>query len=644
MSKNKEWNINDSNELYRISRWGENYFSVNDQGHLCVTPESNFNGPQINIMDVVKELKNENVTFPVVLRFQDVLHSQVKKLNTIFNQTIKDAKFNGEYFGVFPIKVNQMREVVEEIIDAGAPYNHGLEAGSKAELLAALAMNTNEESLTILNGYKDEEFMRLALIGREMGRKVIVVIEKFSELEMLIKLSKETGIEPMIGIRAKLNTRGSGKWAESGGDFAKFGLTIPEIMQTLTLLRHENMLDSLKLFHFHVGSQIPDIRTIKESITEASRIFTKLIYAGAKIEYFDVGGGVGINYDGSKSNSPSSVNYSLEDYVGDVVYILKETCDIEKVPHPHIVSESGRALTAHHSCVVFDVFGAVDVYNNKYPTHKIGDEHILVKNMRELSERLNQDNFQDIYNDACLFKDEGIYAFKLGILSLDERAKIETLYWHICHTIVELTENIEHVPTEIQNLKSVMAKQYLCNLSVFQSAADSWAIGQVLPVVPLHRLNERPTITCTLADITCDSDGKIDNFIGDGGCDKNIKLHKLNQGEEYLIGLFLTGAYQDTMGDMHNLFGRVNEAHIFIDDDDPTDFYIEEIIRGNKKSHVLKSMQYSAETMINTVKNKINKQIKDGKIKPRNGVKLIDYYEKSLYGYTYLEHSKSNRL
>jgi arginine decarboxylase len=633
----EEWTPQHADEIYQISRWGEDYFSVNDKGDLCVNPTRTKGGPVINMMEIIEEMKNKDIAFPAVIRFHDILRSQVANLNKTFRSLIEEAKFTGSYYGVYPIKVNQMREVVEEIVDAGAPFNYGLEAGSKPELIAALAMNVNQNSLTVVNGYKDKDLLRLALLGNQLNRKVIVVIEKYTELLDLMKLSEEIGVEPMIGLRAKIATKSSGKWASSGGDYAKFGLTITEILQAVKYLKSIDKTHCLKLFHFHIGSQIPDIKTIKDSISEGARIYAKLYKEGAKLEFFDVGGGVGVNYDGTRSNSPSSINYTTRDYVADVVYILKQICDLEDVPHPNIVSESGRAITAHHSCVITNVFGALEIdASSNYNTDKVVNENILVTNMRDLSTELTEKNYQDVYNDATKLKEESISAFKFGILSLDERAKLETLYWRICKKIVKYASLDDYAPDEIMLLKNQMAHQYMCNFSIFQSAPDTWAIGQILPVLPIHKLNEKPTELCTLVDITCDSDGKLDTFLSADGPTNTVPLHKLN-GDDYYIGLFMTGAYQDIMGDNHNCFGRLNEIHIFCDDDDPTDFYIEEVIFGNKAGQVLATLQYNPETMAQTVKSLIDTQVKRGKIRPREGVGLTDFYESCLKSYTYLK-------
>lgn len=634
---NDSWTIEDSIYTYQVNRWGEGYFNINNKGELCVLPTKSLTGPMISIKEVVEEAKKEGITFPAVFRFHDILRSQIKNLNEMFAQTIKAANFNGSYYGVYPIKVNQLREVVEEIVDVGEQYNYGLEAGSKAELLTVLAYNSNPNALTILNGYKDKDYMRLAMLGNKIGRNIVIVIEKFSEIHRVLDVAEEFDVKPILGVRAKLSTKGSGKWSESSGDFAKFGLSAPEIIDLVELLKERDLLDCLQLFHFHVGSQIPDIRTIKECLTEGARIYSSLIKLGTKIKYFDAGGGVGINYDGSRSNTTSSTNYTLKDYIGDVVYILKDICDLNKIPHPNIVTETGRAVAAHHSCVITNVFGEVNLTKHSVvETKPNADDHLLLKNIKELHRDLNLNNYQDIYNDACIIKDEAISAFKLGVLDLMERSIVETIYWSLCHKIIAMTKDEKYVPNEIKKLKYVLADKYLCNFSLFQSAPDAWAIGQILPVVPISRHNERPDNECTLADITCDSDGKIEQFLGPEGQRSTLPIHKLDK-EDYYIGLFLTGAYQDIMGDMHNLFGRLNEVHVFCDDDDPTDFYIEEIIHGNTSAQVLEIMQYTPQEMCRKVKLEIDKCIKAGKIKPRVGVKLADFYEANLNAYTYLD-------
>lgn len=638
MSNESTWTVKDAEKLYGVQRWGSGYFEIGENGNLHVTPDTSNKDMRIDFQAVIEEIKQEGIQFPVVLRFHDILRSQVATLNETFKKVIKQAKYRGKYRGVYPVKVNQMREVVEEIIDAGLPYNYGLEAGSKAELLTVLAYNTNPEALTILNGYKDEEFIRLSLLARKLGRKVIVVIEKFSELLLLVKLARELDIMPIIGLRSKMTVIGKGKWEGSGGDRAKFGLTIAEIINAARYLESEGMIECFKLLHFHIGSQLTDIRAVKEAINEGAMIYAELHHMGFKLDYVDVGGGLGIDYDGSKSTNDSSRNYTLEEYVADVVFGMQEVCDLEKVPHPNLVSESGRAITAHHSCVVAEIVGEIRANSSELDTKKVKGEHILVTNMRYLMSELDkQNNLQEIFNDASQYKEQAAAAFKLRVISLEELAKIETLYWRVMVRVQDRIKHEEFIPEEMQEIDFDLSSQYLCNFSVFQSAADTWAIDQVLPIVPLSRMNEKPTVNCSLVDITCDSDGKIDKFVLEKGISDVIPMHKLNPEEDYYLGLFLTGAYQDVMGDMHNLFGRLNEVHIFSHDDDPLDFYIEEVVGGSSVNDVLSIMQYHPNSMAQTVKKLIDKNIADGKMKPREGVKWTDFYEDCLKGYTYLK-------
>lgn len=635
------WTVEDSEKLYGVTRWSSGYFEIGANGNLHVTPEHSKPEMRIDFQEVIKEIREEGIQFPVVLRFHDILRSQVAELNETFLQTIKEAEYGATYMGVYPVKVNQMREVVEEIVDAGQPYNFGLEAGSKAELLSVLAYNTNPDSLTILNGYKDEEFMQLAMLARKLGRKVIVVIEKFSELILLVKVAKALNVDPIVGLRSKMTVKGKGKWEGSGGDRAKFGLTIAEIINAARYLESEGMGDCFKLLHFHIGSQLTDIRAVKEAINEGARIYAELYRMGFKLDYVDVGGGLGIDYDGSKSTSDSSRNYSIEEYVADVVFGMKEVCDLEEVPHPTLVSESGRAITAHHSCVVTEVVGEIRANSSEMDVSEQEGEHYLVTNMRDLFYSVDkQDNLQEIFNDASQWKEQAMDAFKLRVVSLEELARIETLYWRVMVELQQRLKDAEFIPEELQELDYNLSSQYLCNFSVFQSAADTWAIDQVLPVVPLVRMNEKPEVNCSLVDITCDSDGKVDQFVLGHGISDVLPMHKLNPGEPYYIGMFLTGAYQDVMGDMHNLFGRLNEVHIYSYDDDPLDFYIEEVVTGSSVESVLNIMQYHPSSMAQTVKRLIDAKVAQGELKPREGVKWTDFYEDCLRGYTYLKTSK----
>lgn len=634
---NDTWTTGDSDRLYNVSKWSNGYFKIEDNGKLKATPNPK-KDVGIVIQDVIEEAKEQGMSLPLVIRFHDILRSQVKLLNKTFQKVIDNEDYNGRFFGVYPVKVNQMREVVEEIVDAGARYNYGLEAGSKPELLSALAYNTNAESLTVLNGYKDRDYLKLAILGAKLGRKVFVVIEKFSELKMLVDLSEEYGIIPNIGIRGRMTVKGRGKWESSGGEKAKFGLTTSEIILAIEYLKKHKKLEALKLFHFHIGSQITDIRSIKEAIEEGSRIYCKMQKIGAPLQYFDVGGGLGVDYDGTNSTNDSSINYSITDYITDIVYGLKSVCDLEGVEHPHIITESGRAMTAHHSCVITNIIGEIDNTKIEFSTKKETGEHHLVTEMRQTQTLLEKtQNWQEAYNDAMKIKSDSINAFKLGILELEERAKIETLHLKILTSISKLVSKEEFQSEQILDLENTLSGQYLCNFSVFQSACDSWAIEQVLPVVPLTRLNEKPEKRSTLADITCDSDGKIDRFYDpEEGFKKTLAVHQLRPGEEYNVGIFLTGAYQDVMGDMHNLFGRVNEVHVYADSEDPKGFYIEETVQGSSARSVLSTMQYNPEYMAFKVKRAVDREVSRGQIRPRDGVSLVDFYEACLESYTYL--------
>ena len=633
------WTIEDSNNCYQIDRWGNGYFNINEKGELIVQPEGRPSELSISIINVLEEAIEEGIQSPVVLRFHDILRSRVQNLNRVFKKTIVRLGYQGVYRGVYPIKVNQMREVVEEILEAGEPYHFGLEAGSKAELLSVLAYNTHPQALTILNGYKDDDYMRLAMLGRKLQRQIVVVIEQFSELKRLVRISKEMNVKPLIGFRAKMTSKSIGKWEKSSGEKAKFGLNSAEILRGLAYLKKEGLEKQVRLLHFHIGSQIPDIRAINDAISEGIRIYTKLHHLGIPVEYFDVGGGLGIDYDGSRSVNDSSRNYSIEEYVQVILSSIQQICDVEKVPHPNIVTESGRALTAHHSCVIMQVMEEISPGDLEFSTEETVGEHPLVEEMRALLSTQTK-SIQARYNEAQRLKDEVFHAFTLGILSLDDRAKIDTLYWKVLRAIQKELPTMEHVPEELEELTKQLSSKYLCNFSVFQSTADVWAIRQLLPVAPVHRLNQQPNKEVSLVDITCDSDGKIDQFIGEEGVISTLPLHELKEEEPYYLGVFLTGAYQDVMGDMHNLFGRINEVHVYSDEDDPKGFYIEEIIKGFSSKDVLSQMQYTPQMMAALLKKYIDKEIKKGTVLPREGIKLIDFYDACLDDYTYLKTEK----
>ncbi len=631
----KVWSIEDSLKTYNIENWGLHYFGINQKGNLTVQPRQ-ASIPSIDLKDVVDDIVSRGIKLPVLIRFQDILRNRVISLNEAFKKAIEENNYKGRYQGVYPIKVNQLREVVEEILDAGASYQFGLEAGSKAELLASIAMNNNPDSLILCNGYKDYSIIKTALQGLKLGKRVIIIVEKLTELTQILKVSKEIGVRPQIGIRCKLRTKGSGKWESSGGEAAKFGLTTPEILHTVRTLKEENMLDCIKLVHFHIGSQITDIRTIKDATKEAARIYSKLRKMGVDVEFLDVGGGLGVDYDGSRTSFNSSTNYSMQEYVSDIVYTIQEVCAAEEVPEPNIVSESGRALVAHHSVLVVNVFGNIEVGATPISLEQTPNENDVVLEMREILANLSPKNLGEAYHDALNRKEEAFTMFKLGFLDLEDKAKVENLFWKICLSISKQMSGLKYVPEDLYEMAKHLSDQYLCNFSLFQSAPDHWAIQHLFPILPIHRLNEEPTRSSTLVDITCDSDGKVDKFIDLRDVKDTLPLHVIN-GHPYYLGMFLMGAYQDIMGDVHNLFGRVNEVHVFEDVEEPSGYYIEEIIQGNTVSSILNTIQYNTSELAKQVKNSIEAQVKAGTLKPREGVDLLNDYEQRLNEYTYID-------
>ncbi len=637
----KPWGVSDSLKLYQIENWGNQYFNINPGGNLTVHPRQGM-GPGVDLMKVIEEAGAQGLEMPLLVRFQDILRHRVIQLNEAFRKAIAEAGYMGRYQGVYPIKVNQMREVVEEVVDAGREYAYGLEAGSKAELTAVLSQELHPDSLVIVNGYKDLSVMKLALMGVKLGKKVLVVIEKLSEVHQIIQVSKEMGVAPLLGIRCKLNSKGSGKWESSGGELAKFGLTTPEMLYTVNFLREEGFQDSLKLLHFHVGSQVTNIRTVKEAVKEASRFYAELYKMGFKLEFLDVGGGLGVDYDGSHTDFESSINYSLQEYCSDVVYSVQEICASEEVPVPTIVSESGRAIAAHHSVLIVNIFGSIEVGNTPIDLPETDDEHNVVKEMRYAFINLTYKNLLEYVNEAIVRKEEAMSMFKLGLITIQDRAKVEHLFWQICRKIQQWVPEMRHVPEEVEKITKALADQYLANFSIFQSMPDHWAIQQLFPVMPIHRLDEEPARTATLVDITCDSDGKVSKFIDLRDVKENLKLHALKENEPYYVGFFLTGAYQDIMGDLHNLFGKVNEVHVFLDETEPGGYYVEETIRGNNIASVLSWIQYSPAHLEAEIKSLIDRKVREGVVKPREGVELQNFYENVLQGYTYIDNLKPN--
>ena len=634
------WSIQDARTLYNIDRWGARYFDINDAGHVVALPLQNA-GVSVDLTDIVEEARGRGLKFPLLIRFQDILRHRVEAINKAFRNAITEFNFNGQYRGVFPIKVNQLREVVEEILDAGKPFNFGLEVGSKPELFAGLAMQNQLGSLIICNGYKDAQFIRMALMGIKLGKQVIMVVEKLEELKQIIAVSRQVGVEPLIGIRARLASKGAGKWAESGGENAKFGLSTAELLAATELLRAEKLTHCFKLLHFHIGSQVPDILTVKKAVQEASRFYAKLHKMGFPVEYMDVGGGLGVDYDGSRSAFDSSTNYSLQEYANDIVYYIADVCNAEKVPHPNIVSESGRGIVAYHSVLLVEVFGTI-AKTKGGDALTFGDtEHALVRELLDIKKNLAKLNKLEAYHDAVERKEDAHQMFTLGLLELPDKAKIETLYWEISQAVVASFKGQAYIPAEIRKMEDLLGDQYLCNFSVFQSLLDHWALGQLFPIMPIARLDERPQKEGTLVDITCDSDGAINKFIDLRDVRDTLPLHELitngnGQQEPYYLGFFLMGAYQDIMGDLHNLFGRVNEVHVFLEPDEPTGYYIEEIIEGNTIVQTLAAVQYDENEIKRLMKVQVDEAIKSDRMKPSEGMRLLDDYERGLKDYTYL--------
>jgi arginine decarboxylase len=631
------WDVARALHTYNIARWGDGYFGVNDAGNMTVRPVQE-QGPALDLPSVVEEARDRGLNFPLLLRFQDLLRHRVQVLNEEFRAAIAEASYQGGYRGVFPIKVNQLREVVEEIMDAGAPYKFGIEVGSKPELFAALAIHRDPECLLICNGYKDPLYIQMALLGRKLGKTIIMVVEKVEELRAIIEVSRQLNVRPLVGVRIRLLAKSSGKWATSGGENAKFGLSTSEVMEAAELLRSCEMEDCLKLMHFHIGSQIPDIQTVKRAVREAARYYAKLHQLGFPLEYLDVGGGLGVDYDGSRSAYDSSTNYTLGEYARDVVYNVADVCSEEKVPHPTLISESGRAIVAHHSMLVVDIFGVIEKTKAKRFEPPAGATPAKpVAALLELRNTLNRKTRREHFHDAVQIRDDSQARFDLGLLDLATKAQVETLFWEIAEGVVELYRGAKAMPDEIDKLKDSLGDQFLCNFSVFQSLLDHWALGQLFPMAPIHRLNEAPEHNGTLVDITCDSDGKISNFIaGEDEVRHTLPLHALN-GKPYYLGIFLVGAYQDIMGDLHNLFGRVNEAHIFLDPDEESGFYIEETIPGSTIREVLADVQYDVALLERGMKEQIDRAIKADVLKPNEGMRLLESYEQGLKGSTYLQ-------
>ena len=629
----RKWRIEDSSELYNVGGWGLKYFSINEKGHVAVTPRDGY--ASVDLKDVMDELQVRDISAPVLLRFPDILDNRIEKISRCFKQAAEEYNYKAQNFIIYPIKVNQVRHVVEEIVSHGKKFNIGLEAGSKPELHAVLALNIDERSVIVCNGYKDEDYIELALLAQKMGRRIYIVAEKLNELKLIADISKRLNIRPNVGIRIKLSRSGSGKWEESGGDQSKFGLNSSELLEALDYMQQAKMQDCLKLIHFHIGSQITKIRRIKNALREACQFYVQLSKIGFDIDFVDIGGGLGVDYDGTRSSaSESSMNYSIQEYVNDSVSSLVDVCEKNGLKQPNIITESGRSLTAHHSILVFEVLETTHLpeWNDN---DEVGeDEHELARELYDIYDKLNQPRIFESWHDALQIREEALDLFSLGLLDLRTRAMIEKLFWSIAREVSSITSAIKHAPEELKKVARMLPEKYFCNFSLFQSLPDSWAIDQIFPIMPISRLDEKPTHYATLQDITCDSDGKINNFISVHGAASALPVHTLKTNEPYYIGVFLVGAYQEILGDMHNLFGDTNAVHISVDKDG---YEIEQIIDGESVAEVLDYVQYSPKKLVRNVETWVTSAMKDGKITPEEGREFVSNYRSGLYGYTYLE-------
>jgi len=635
MDLSEAWTIQDSAEVYNIRNWGKGYFSVNADGNVSVHPDKRPDR-SIDLKKLVDQLVLRGIELPVLIRFTDILKHRVTEMHDAFRVAMAENNYQGSYSCVYPLKVNQQRHVVEEILSFGKEFGFGLEAGSKPEVLAVLALMNGGTAPIICNGFKDEEFIETVVLAQKLGRNIIPVVEKFTELEMLIKYGEKHGVRPNIGVRVKLATRGSGKWESSGGVRSKFGLFVAEVLRALEYLKERNMQDCLKLLHFHLGSQITNIRMIKTALNEAARIYAELVRAGAGMEYLDVGGGLGVDYDGSQTNFESSINYSLQEYASDVVFRIKTVCDEAGVRHPTIISESGRAMVAYHSALVFNVLGVSGFDLFDVPKELPAGEEILqpVRDLFDAHRDINKKNFQEVYHDAVQQRDEALNLFNLGYLSLELRSLTEKLFWGICGKILKILKETEYVGDDFENLESQLSDTYFCNFSLFQSMPDSWAIKQLFPIMPIHRLKEEPLRRGVLADITCDSDGKVDSFIDLRDVKRVLELHEYN-GSDYFLGAFLVGAYQEILGDLHNLLGDTNAVHVHMEEDG--EFAIEEVVQGDTVREVLQYVQFNPDEMINKMRKDVERAVREKKITLEESTLLLRFYENGMQGYTYLE-------
>jgi arginine decarboxylase len=629
-----KWSVEEAREYYSIAEWGKGFFDINEKGNMVVMPEKN-RQKVIDLKDLMEDLSLRGLSPPVLIRLTDILNARIEELQQAFQKAIEEYEYKAQYHGVYPVKVNQSKQVVEDIVEFGRAYGFGLEAGTKAELLIVLATLHDLDAPIICNGYKDDEYIEMALWGTKMGHKVIIVVEKPSELDAIIRWSRKLRVKPRIGVRAKLASRGRGKWEGSGGDKSKFGLFPAEILDAVEKLKAAKMEASLQLLHFHLGSQITSIQSIKDALRESTRIFSELVRMGIPIQYFDVGGGLAVDYDGSKTNFSSSANYSMEEYASDVVSALAEICEEEKIPHPNIISESGRALVAYHSILVFNVLGSSELIDESKPMEIPEEAPEQVIQLKEILDACTTKNFQESYHDALQLRDETLTLFNVGMMTLPHRALVEKLFWLICHRIAKIIGNLDYVPDELENLDRFISDTYYGNFSVFQSLPDHWAVKQLFPLVPIHRLKEQPTRKTTLADITCDSDGKIDQFIDLHDVKNTIDLHPLQEGRPYYLGVFLVGAYQEALGDLHNLFGDTNTVHVSITGKNK--YRIDKTIEGDKVRDVLSYMQYQKRDLMASIRRSVEDAIDEERISLKDSARIQKFLDDGLEGYTYLE-------
>ena len=628
----RRWRIEDSAELYNITGWGLKYFSINDNGHVQVTPREGC--ASVDLKELMDELQIRDITAPVLLRFPDILDNRIEKISRCFKQAAEEYQYGAQNFIIYPIKVNQMRQVVDEIVSHGKKFNIGLEAGSKPELHAVLATNIDEHNLIICNGYKDENYVELALLAQKMGRRIFLVVEKLNELHLIARLAKRIGVRPNIGIRIKLSSSGSGKWEESGGDHSKFGLNSSELLEAVDALAKYKMEDCLKLIHFHIGSQITKIRRIKNALREATQFYVQLTKMGFSIDFIDIGGGLGVDYDGTRSSaSENSMNYSIQEYANDAISAIVDACEKNGLKQPNVITESGRSLSAHHSILIIETLETTQlpVWNDN---EEVSDsDHELARELYQIWDRLGQQSLLESWHDALQIREEALDRFSLGMLDLHTRAQIEKLFWSVAREVNDIAKTMKHVPEELR-ISKMLPDKYFCNFSLFQSLPDSWAIDQMFPIMPISRLDEKPTRTATIQDVTCDSDGKINCFISSHGFSNALPIHPIKNGESYYLGVFLVGAYQEILGDMHNLFGDTNTVHVSVHKDG---YEIEQIIDGETVAEVLDYVQYNPKKLVRNVETWVTRSMKSGKITPEEGREFLSNYRSGLYGYTYLE-------